>query len=422
MYFLISKNMKKFVFIFVITALFCSCNKNNSEPQEVLIIKAKSISLPNELRPLVGSGTDFSLRFFKEMSGSSSDHNLFVSPYSLACALGMLYNGAESETKDEIAQVLGMSDYAPELLNAYFQTLTQELLDVDPRTDLGVANAVWSDDAYPVKQGFANLVKTHYDAEVGTMNFSLPASLKAINDWCNKKTKGTIPMILEDLTPPAVLANAVYYKSVWTVPFEKSKTTSKPFYNKDGTKSTVQMMQQKELPLGYTHTTDYEFVRLPYGNEAFAMNILLPKEGVKMDHVLESLDGQTWETLSRAMRVNNTLITLSLPRFSLEGSYELNELLQGMGMPLSFSADADFSAMLEVPASIYKVLQKSYIDVDEKGTEATVVTVVQMDMGSSGVPLPPPPRVTMVVNRSFIFAITEQSTGAILFMGKVTKL
>jgi len=379
------------------------------------------INLPFEMRPIVSSGTDFAFNFFKQVSDEFSG-NLFISPYSLGMALGMLYNGAENETKEEIAAVMGMSGYTPEQVNNYYQTLTEGLLAVDSKTDLSVANAIWTDKGFPLKKGFVDLNRQYYDAEIRIMDFSLPSALRAINDWSNEKTKGTIPRILESLEPPTVLANATYFKSAWTVPFEKSGTVKKPFYNQDGTTSTLDMMHQKEIPLHYTHTSDYELVRLPYSNGSFSMNILLPKEGVDIDEVLESLNGTTWETLTRTMHANSVLVTLSMPRFTLENKLELNDVLIAMGMPRAFSdKDAQFLAMLEVHSWVGYVLQKSYIDVSEEGTEASAVTVIMMIM-SSGEPLPPPQYATVVVNRPFIFAITEQSTKAIIFMGKVTKL
>ena len=417
--------MKKLITLLITIALLSSCNKTGvEEPQQeetTLEKKVEAIILSPEMRSLLSPGTDFALRFFKQMSGEYADDNLFVSPYSLACALGMLYNGAEGKTKEEIAAVLGMKDYAPKQINEYYQTLTKGILAVDPLTDLGVANAVWSHYPFPAKKSFADLVKTYYDAEVSTMDFSLPSSLEAINDWCKEKTKGTIPHILDDLYPPMVLANAVYFKSPWTVKFDESKTEKKPFYNSNGTISMVQMMHQKELMLGYSHTSSYEFVRLPYANEAFAMNILLPKKGIALEKVIESMDAASWEAMARATYKANIHVTLSMPRFKLEGGYPLNDALQSMGMSRSFSADAEFFAMLDVPAFIGDVLQKSYVDVNEEGTEASAVTTIVFT-GETGDPLPPPPHVTMVLDRPFIFAITEQSTGVLLFMGKVTNL
>jgi len=420
--------MKKISTILLALMLLCSCSTTDvdelvTDPENTSSVEPPSrISLSPEMRSLLAPGVNFSMRFLKEVSNEYANENLFLSPYSLACALGMLYNGAEEETKEEIAAAMNMAGYTPEALNEYFQTLTQALLKIDPLTDLGVANALWSDNNFPIKSGFIYQLQTYYDADAGVMDFSLPSSVKAINDWCYQKTKGTIPEIVKEIYPPLALANAVYFTSVWTVPFNKSKTIDKLFYNSNGTRSTVQMMHQKEMKLNYAHTSDYEFVRLPYGNDAFAMNILLPKEGVDIEKVLGSLDGQTWGAITGAMHTQVAHVTLSMPRFSLkENTYELNDVLGKMGMPRAFTSTAQFGALSDFPLFVDKVIQKSYIDVNEEGTEASAVTIIAMT-GSSGAPLPPPEYVTVVVDRPFLFAITERSTGAILFIGKVIKL
>ena len=443
--------MKKPIFIITLV-LFCACStaiveepqeERRESPPEVdltaLLEKAERDKAIADMvlfahlnRTILSRGTDFALRTFKQVSGEYAQDNLFLSPFSLACALGMLYNGAENETKEEIAAVMGMQDNTPEEINKYYQTLSRGLMSIDdspiittkgpPKAELGIANAIWSDVLYPVRKSFADLTKLYYDAEAQSMDFSQPSALKAINDWCNEKTKGTIPKILDALYPPMVIANAVYYKSSWSVPFEKSKTEEKPFYNQDGTTSIVQMMHQKELLLNYAHTTGYEFVRVPYGNGHFAMILVLPKEGTDIEEVIEEIDNATWNTLTRDMTGNTVLVTLSMPRFNLRGEIPLNNVLKAMGMPRAFSSEeAQFLAMLEVHSWVGRVLQKSYIDVNEEGTEASAVTVIQMVM-STGLPLPPPQKATVVVDRPFLFAITEQSTGVILFMGKVLGL
>ena len=418
--------------VFLITSvLFCSCSTNTKieepeeeptqeEPEPIKEVIRPISLLTQEMYPLVNRGSDFAIRFFKQVSQERTDDNLFLSPYSLGCALGMLYNGAEGKTKEEIATVMAMSDYTPEQLNEYYQTLTKALIEADQLTELGVANAIWSHTPYPVKKSFADLMKKYYDAEISTMDFYLPSSIKAINDWAKEKTKGTIPEVVRGISPPIILANAVYFKSPWTVKFNKSNTVDMQFYNGNGVVSTVPIMHQKELRLKYAHTSDYEFVQLPYANETFAMNILLPKEGITLEQVIESLDGTTWETLRRTANGSSVDVTLSMPRFKLRDEMDLNNALIMMGMPRAFTGNAEFLAMLDVNTRIEGVSQFSYIDVNEEGTEAAAVTIIRSVILSDL--LPPPPKVTMVVDRPFIFAITEQSTGAILFMGKVVNL
>ncbi|MCL1973596.1 MAG: serpin family protein [Bacteroidetes bacterium] len=380
---------------------------------------ARSISLNPETRAILAQNNLFALDFFKAVS-KQFDYNLFLSPYSMSAALGMLYNGANGETKKQIAKVLCMDDCTPEEVNQYYYELTKALLSVDPNTSLSLANAIWANKGITLQEPFVSLNRNYYDAEVSTLDFSLPSALKTINDWCNEKTKGTIPTILETMPPAIViLANAIYFNSFWTYDFDKSKTQAKFFRNINRTTSAVPMMYLKHELL-YAQMDVCGMVTLPYANAAFAMNLILPHEGVDVDDLIADFDGPSWEKMM--LHRSATTVTLSLPRFKIERKMEgLAGVLAAMGMPLAFSHNADFSAMVEGVAVYFdQVIQKSYISVDEAGTEASAVTLMAMT-GSPG-PMPTPPEVTMVFDRPFFFAITEKSTGALLFMGKVTKL
>jgi len=409
------KKLKTLLTVPAAIIFFVSCSKTPMK-----IEPARPIDLTLQTRAILKQNNSFSIDFFKAVS-QQHNNNLFLSPYSMSAALGMLYNGAAGETKAEIAKVLGMSGYTPEDVNKYYQELTKALLAVDPNTSLSFANAIWANKGVALKKSFVDLNKSYYDAEVSTLDFSQPSALKTINDWSSKKTKGTIPKLFESMPYGlAILANAIYFKSFWTDAFDKSKTVSNPFYNIDGSISTVPMMHQKELQLWYAQTDVCDMVSLPYTNKAFAMNFILPSKGVILDELVDEFNGAVWQTMM-AHRVG-AKVTLSMPRFKIENSLDnLVGILAAMGMPLAFSPDhADFSAMLANIQTFFvsDVFQKSYISVDEKGTEAAAVTVFT-GTGSSG---SNPLEVTIVLDCPFIFAITEQSTGAILFMGKVTAL
>jgi len=396
---------------------------NNGTTEKREIAHARPIILQLQSRAILERNNSFALDFFKAVS-QKSDSTLFLSPFSMSAVLGMLYNGASGKTKEEIAKVLGMIDYTPEEINRYYQELTKALLEVDPNTSLSFANAIWSRKGLDLKPSFIALNQNYYDAEASTLDFSLPSALKTINDWCDEKTKGTIPKILDQIDPTTlvILANAIYFQSFWTDDFDKTKTVEKPFYNYDGTTSTVYMMHQKQMELQYTQMEGCGMVTLPYANKAFAMNLILPVDGEDIDTLIEDLNNETWQTmmLHRAY----TKVTLSMPRFKIENEMNLKTILAALGMPSAFSYDADFSEMFEseIQASVSKVIQKSYISVDEAGTEAAAVTLSALVGNPLGDPRPTPAEVIMVLNRPFIFSITEQSTGAILFMGKVAKL
>ena len=413
--------MKRIIYL-LIFALIVSCSKQITEqPAPKPIEPAQPITLQAQTRTILEQSNLFAFNFFKAVSQHQNE-NLFLSPYSMSAVLSMLYNGAAGETKAEIAKVLGMDGYTPDQVNSYYKELTTALLKVDPNTSLSLANAVWARKGITLKNPFVEVNQDYYDAEVGTLDFSLPSALRTINDWCNEKTKGTIPEILNTISPYTIviLANAIYFNSFWTNGFDKSETANKPFNNINGTTSTVPMMHQKQLKLLYAQMDRCGMVTLPYSNNAFAMNLILPKEGEDIDDLIEDLDKESWQVMKSHSSI--TKVTLSMPRFKVENNLELTNILIAMGMPKAFSNNADFSAMLDDnSAKVSDVIQKSYISVDEEGTEAAAVTVIGMETTAIE-PESPIDEVIMVVDRPFIIAITEQSTGAILFMGKITKL
>ena len=412
-----------YLMVFILVASCSELSKGDptqQQPEPITPIEvepAKAITLLPKTRAILEQTNSYAFNFFKAVS-QEQDKNLFLSPYSLSAALGMLYNGAEGETKAEIAKVLGMDGYTPEEINKYYQELTTALFKVDPLSSLSLANAIWAKKGITLKNSFVEMNQNYYDAEVSTLDFSLPSALQTINSWCDEKTNGTIPKILDQIDPLSIvmLANAIYFKSLWTNDFNKSKTVDKTFHNLDGSASKVPMMHQKQMLMEYAQMEKCGMVTLPYGNGAFAMNLILPEEGANIDALIEDLDRESWQAM-RA-HTDRVKVTLSMPRFKIENTLDLVDILMGMGMQKAFS-DADFSAMLDISANVSKVLQKSYISVDEVGTEAAAVTVIAMTTSIG--PMPNPEEVTMVLDRPFIFAITEQSTGAILFMGKVTK-
>ena len=420
--------MKKFIYL-IAFALAASCSGLGLSEDPILeeevipteptgMERAKAIALQTKSCAILEQSNEFSLNFFKAVS-QLQDENLFLSPFSLSAALGMLYNGADGNTKAEIAKVLGFSEYTPEEVNNYYKELTAALLEVDPQTSLSFANAIWANKGVNLKKSFIELNQNYYDAEVSTLDFSLPATLKTINDWASEKTKGTIPKLLNEINPSTIvmLANAIYFKSFWTHDFDKTKTVNKTFHNIDGTTSTVPLMHQKEMRMAYAQMDDCSLVELPYANTAYAMSLILPAEGQDLDALIASLDVESWQ----AMRSHRgaVYVTLSMPCFKVENGLDLVGVLSDLGMPEAFSGYANFSAMLDTKVSVTSVIQKSYISVDEDGTEAAAVTLISQ---TTAVPQPNPAKATMVLDRPFAFAITEQSTGAILFMGKITKL
>jgi serpin B len=421
--------MKQLIYLAtILLAVSCSKSQQGEEspkPEEqnpiVNYVPAKPIVLQAQSKLILDKTNTFAFGFFKALSQKQSE-NMFLSPYSMSAALGMLYNGAAGDTKKEIAGVLGMNEYEPQEINQYYKELTKALVEVDSHTILSIANSVWANKTIPLKSSFLDLNKNYFDAKVSTLDFSATSTIPAINLWCKEKTNGKIPEIIKQLDPSSMvlLTNAIYFSSFWRFNFDKTKTVNKSFNNIDNTSSSVAMMHQRRMDMMYSQMDRCGMVTIPYSNTAYAMNIILPAEGEKIDDIISDLDQDVWKTMVNHRSLAK--VTLSMPRFKIENSLEkLDETLAAMGMPTAFTHNADFSAMSDMRTYVSEVIQKSYISVDENGTEAAAVTIVNMYATSIG-PQPNPAEVIMEVNRPFIFVINEQSTGAILFIGKVTKL
>lgn len=421
--------MKKLIYLATIL-LAVSCSKSqqasdNPKPEEqkpiLNYVPAKSINLQAQSKQILDKANTFAFGFFKAVSRHKSE-NLFISPYSISAVLGMLYNGAAGDTKSEIADVLGMDGYEPSEINQYYKELTKALVEVDPLTTLRIANSVWANKTISLKSSFLDLNKNYFDAKVSTHDFSSPATVPAINNWCKEKTNGKIPEIIKELDPSSMvlLTNAIYFSSLWTTNFDKAKTVNKPFTNGDNSTSSVAMMHQRKMDMMYSQMDRCGMVTLPYSNEAYTMNIILPSLGEKVDDIINEIDHSVWQTMLNHR--SRSKVTLSMPRFRIESNLDkLDETLAEMGMPRTFTENADFSAMSDMRTYVSEVIQKSYISVDEYGTEAAAATLVNLYETSIG-PQPNPAEVIMEVNRPFIFVISERSSGAILFIGKVTKL
>jgi serpin B len=344
--------------------------------------------------------------------------NRMLSPLSISMALNMTLNGASGTTRDEMLTALRVSGYTPEQINAYSQKLMQALINVDPNTKLSIANSIWYKTGFPVLAPFIETNRTNYDAAVEEVDFKAPATLGRINGWIADRTGGKIPTALTSFLPDAALylINAIYFKSSWEVAFDKAATTDKPFLNSDGSTSSVPTMALRSS-LKYGGNEDAACLELPYANKTFSMVILLPHEGKTIDGVIENLNPERWNTLLSDMREKN--ISLTLPRFTFEGDYALEqEILPEMGMRNAFTGQADFSLLSPVPTCISRVIHKTFIEVAEEGTEAAAATVVEMVVTT----VDPNGPIPFHVDRPFLFAIKENATGTILFIGTVGKL
>lgn len=389
---------------------------DNDDPTPVP--DAKPIELKAGMDRQVTQDNDFAFELFRKTYNTDKNQpNIFISPFSINSCLSMALNGAKGETLTEMQTALRISDFSTSENNDYRKTLREGLLKVDPSTQLGIANSVWSRNDFSLKEDFKEVNKANYGAEIKDVDFKNPTTLKAINDWCAKNTNNKIPQIIDEISDEAVmyLINAVYFKGMWRNKFNQSNTSEKDFYAEGETAKVQMMVQDNEFNFYFDGNADW--LEMIYGNKAFSMITILPREGKTIENIISGLNNTEWNNAIQGMRPAN--ISLQLPRFKTECNYLLNEkILPDMGMNLPFTEEADFSGISNTPTFISKVIHKTYLDVNEEGTEAAAVTATEMEITSIA---PDKQVIGYNVNKPFIFAIRERSTGIIMFIGKIGK-
>ncbi|MEI9864724.1 MAG: serpin family protein [Limisphaerales bacterium] len=367
---------------------------------------------------LAAADNDFAFNLFKQLAKDQPAKNIFISPYSAATALQMVANGAASQTKIEMQQALAMTDLSMADVNAANKAIIQSLNTGNTNVILNTADAMWVQKGVSVKPDFISANTTFFDATIGELDFTSQQSVEVINHWASEKTHGKIPQLLDQ--PPGrnarlLLANAVYFKGKWADPFEIKATHDQPFYLRDGRQKTVPLMT-KSKKLMYRHGTDYQAVRLPYQDDNQAMYVFLPDTNSSPEKLLSLMSGETWKRTTKPGFGEKDGL-LELPRFKLDYSVLLNNPLQALGMKSAFDASkADFSGIAP-QLYISAVLQKTFVEVKEEGTEAAAVTGIIMM--TKGVKMPPPDPFQMIVDRPFLFLIEDSRTGIILFVGTV---
>lgn len=403
--------MKKLFLFLSLVLTFTACN-NENEPSSQLPPDAKPIALSAEQEKRVGQDNEFAFDLFRKVINFSKETNVFISPLSVSIALGMTWNGAAGETKSEMESALKMSGMSVEEINEYYRILQTTLPTIDPTTKLTLANSLWYRNGFQVKPDFLKVNIDYFDAYVRELDFSKAWAVDTINQWCAKKTNNLIPSVLDNIPEDAVmyLINAIYFKGTWRHQFEKKNTTQADFTNEAGKEVKVNMMFQKDT-FDYAEDEKAQYLDMPYGNKAFSMTIILPKNGNTTADLLEYLTVNQWNSILQNLSMRE--VEVYFPRFSSKNKFLLNDPLIDMGMKLAFTDNADFSNIADENLFISRVLHNTYIEVTEEGTEAAAVTVVEI--GYTSVPMIPEFR----VNKPFLFVIRENSTGVILFMGKM---
>ncbi|MBR5735870.1 MAG: serpin family protein [Bacteroidales bacterium] len=410
------KTLRFFVVAACLMLAAVSCDKIERDGDNDGENPYKALSLSTKSAEYARLGNSFALDFIDRINAAEKE-DYIISPLSMQFLLGMLLDGAQGQTADEICKVLGYGAGEVASVNEFSLSMLEQLPALDKKTKLSIANAIFVNNKYPLLDSYKSTVGRYFNAEVSNLDFSNGnGSLKTINGWCNKQTKGMIPKVLDKVSSNdiAYLLNAIYFKSRWTVPFSKSNTSKETFIQESGSKKTVPMMKaKKQFP--YYEYEDFQAVRLAYGNRTYSMMVLLPKEGKNISDVIAALKAADWNSFMNNWSTWDE-VDLWLPKFEIE-KYEikLNDILSAMGIHSAFSANlADFSAMTSYPAYLSFVKQDAAIKVDEEGTEAAAVSIAGMTLGAAL----PIKEIVFHADHPFLYLITEASTGAILFAGR----
>ena len=407
--------MKHFAIISALMAILMgsiSCEKNGGD--DLKDNPYKRLELTTKSAEFARQGNDFAFNFIDRVNGITQG-DFIISPLSMQFLLGMILDGAQGQTADEICSVLGYGAGEVDAVNEYCLSMLQQLPNLDKKTKLAIANAIVVNQKYQLLDSYKATVGKFYDAEVANMDFAdVTGTTMKINKWCSDHTNGLIKEIIEKVNPDmlAYLMNAMYFKSEWKQKFPKGNTSSEAFTAEGGTKTSVPMMKMEKSFL-YQDNDVIRAVRLPYGNGVYSMIVILPVEGKTLSDVTDYLNGKEWDAFASSLVACD--VDLWLPKFETSFRIKLNDILCAMGMPTAFNKDlADFSAMSMPSPYLSYVQQDAIIKVDEEGTEAAVVSSAGMMATSAG----PGDHIVFHADRPFLYLITESSTGAILFAGK----
>ena len=407
--------MKTIKYIAPILALACiSFTSCEDEPNGGNTSELKTIELTEGELVIAKQNNQFAWNMFSY--ANDIEGNTIVSPLSASYAVCMTADGANGDTRDEIYRAFGFENCDNADVNSYMQKLSSQLMSLDSKTTMAIANSLWYNETYSIRDSYISNLKSFYNADVKLLGAN---AVNDINNWCSKKTKGLIKNLLSpsDITTDiaAVLINALYFKGEWKEKFDKKDTFKGDFYSIDNTTSKVDFMSGKKRA-GYTETETFKMASLDFGNGAFVARFILPNKDKTFNDCIEEIKTIGWERITR-WYTTHTKYTVKIPKFTIANNLNMKPIYQKMGITSAFNSSADFSNMSSI-SSIYvtDAFQSNYFKIDETG--ATAASASGMAIGD-GAPIGFTP---IVLDRPFIFALTEQSTGAILFIGKVEKL
>jgi serpin B len=405
----IMKNQSPIYLLALSIFLFIACGSDNDP------VPVNEPTITPLKTALIESNNEFSYQIFnKIVENEENNTNIFISPLSMYYALGMASLGADSDTRTEFNSLLGWTDKDETEILESLKSLYEQLMPPNDEVKLSIANSLWQREGAPIKESYKDLVTANFDAEVRTLDFTNPESVAIINGWIADKTNDLIKDMLDQISSDAImyLINAIYFKGDWLYVFDEEDNLQMPFYKADGTTTEVTFMRQK-TNLNYLNNEQLIGVQLPYSDTNYCMTLLIPKEGLAIDAIIEEMNAESMKTWTEAMQMKE--IEIQLPKFKYGfGTRNINPELQRMGLLKAYSpSEADFSKITDLQIYISRVMHKAFIEVNEKGSEAAAATIIEFENTSIG-------EETMAYfNKPFVFTIQHLPTQTLLFMGKV---
>lgn len=400
------------IFIICSLILFTGCNL-----QEDVNDAFTEIKLTEKAAQLIQAENQFGFELFQNVFASEKEYeNIMLSPMSISLALAMTYNGADGETKSAMEKTLKVYGLSTDEINDSYLNLINSLKSLDKKVLLEIANAIFYHEDFLVKEDFISSNEYYYKAFVTPLNFQAPQkAVQTINGWVDEKTNGKIKSIIDQISPDHVmfLLNAIYFKGTWQKEFNEKETKAMPFTTGSGEVIQTETMHLTDT-LPFTTNELFSAVQLRYGKGNYNMYVILPNTDRNLHDVMDNLNEENWNSWMNSFETTGSL-ELKLPRFRYEYEILLNDILSELGMEVAFTNNADFTGISDSRnLKIDFVKHKTFVEVNEEGTEAAAVTAVGMVLSSAG-SFPQP----FIVDRPFLFAITEKSTGAVIFIGTV---
>ncbi len=364
------------------------------------------------------TGRALGIRLYAQLR--ATDDNVVISPVSLMGAFGVVSAGARGETRTAILNSLGLPQ--ADTLNADLGGMLRMLQVEDGSTTLSVANAVWVQRDFALNSAFVETAERAYGAQARAVDFqhSPQQAADQINAWVSEETRARIPVLINASSINAatrlVVTNAVYFLGDWLQPFNASYTNEQPFRLADGSTTPIPLMYRRGS-FRLLETDRFQAIDLPYEGERLSMTVLLPRESSGLPALETGLDAGLQGWLTRLDAEQPRSVHLYLPKVETARSYELSAPLATLGMGVAFTSAADFRGIADAPLAIGQVVHKTFLRIDETGTEAAAATGIAVEVTSA--PITPPP--AFRADHPFLFLIRDRETGAVLFLGRISR-